>query len=204
MTTVKLPQVTLIAVTGKDIEGHRKALDYSCRGIDFGEVVMVQRPFSSIDEWSKFIVYNLTDYVHTEYCILVHADGFIVHPENWKDEWLKYDFAGSPFPLPSDDVSYRGIIGEVHRVGNSVSMRSKKLLDLPKKLNMEWRPWHGFYNEDGYISVNMRHVFEEHGCKFMPFEEAIYFGRENPLPENKGIKPFLIHKFMGENKIYER
>src|SRR6185295_12270179 len=132
---LKLPQTTLIAVTGKDIQGHRKALDKSCEGIEFGEVVMVQKHFNTIDDWSKFIVYNLTDYVHTDYCILVHSDGFIVNPDKWKDEWLQYDYAGSPFPLPSDDFSYRGVIGELHRVGNSVSLRSKKLLDLPKQLN---------------------------------------------------------------------
>lgn len=200
---IKLPQITLIAVSSKNVEGHRKALDYSCLGIEFGAVVMVQKHFDSIDDWSKFIVYDLTDYVHTEYCILVHADGFIVSPEMWQDDWLKYDFAGSPFPLPTDDFSYRGIIGELYRVGNSVSLRSKKLLDLPRKLNMEWKPYHGFYNEDGYISVNMRHVFEQY-CKFMPFEEAVHFGRENPLPENEGVRPFLFHKHAGENKIYPK
>ncbi len=202
MDKIKLPNVTLIALTGKNIEGHQKALDYSCLGIEFGAVKLINSPSKSIDEWSQKIVYDLGDYVDTEFALLIHDDGFVVHPERWNPEWLQYDFIGSPFPMPRDTFSYRDIHGNIQRVGNSVSLRSKKLLDLPKKIGMEWKPFHGFYNEDGYISVNMRHVFEEHGCVFAPFDVAIHFGRETPLPENKNIQPFVFHKNKGENKKY--
>jgi hypothetical protein len=203
---LELPQITLIALTGKDIEGHQKALDYSCRGINFGAVKLVEKHSASIDEWSKTIFYDLGDYVDTEYALLIHNNGFIVHPEMWRDEWLQYSFAGSPFPLPSESdlLSYRDINGEIQRVGNSVGLRSKKLLDLPKKLNIEWRSFHGYYNEDGAIAINYRHIFEENGCKFMPLEEAIYFGRENEITENKDIEnTFVFHNYLGRNAIYK-
>lgn len=193
MSKINLPSITLIAVTGKNIEGHRKALEKSCEGIKFGAVKLIERHFDTIDDWCEYIVYNLTDHVDTEHCILVHDDGYIIHPEMWKDEWLKYDYAGSPFPLPTDDFSYRDAYGVTQRVGNSVGLRSKELLDLPRKLNLEWKAFHGFKNEDGYISVNMRHVFEDNGCKFMPFEEALLFGRETVLPEYTG-DTFLFHR----------
>src|SRR3990167_5668021 len=70
-------------------------------------------------------------------------------------------------------ISFRDVNGKIQRVGNSVGLRSKKLLDLPKKLNLEWKSFHGYFNEDGAISVNYRHIFEANGCKYMPFEEAI-------------------------------
>ena len=202
MSKIKLPNVTLIAFTGKNIEGHQKALEYSQRGIEFGAVKLINSPSKSIDEWCKKIVYDLGSHVETDFAILVHDDGFVVNSEMWNPDWLQYDFVGAPFPLPKDDFSYRDVNGKIQRVGNSVSLRSKKLLDLPKKLGMEWKPFHGFYNEDGYISVNMRHVFEEHGCKFAPFEVALKFGREVPLPENKNIEPFCFHKNAGENSKY--
>jgi hypothetical protein len=199
---LRLPQITLCAFGSTNIDGMRRALDYSSKDIDFGDVKLIEHECDGIDEWNKHIVFELGSYIKTPFALLIHPDGFVVHPESWKDKWLEYDYIGSPWALPSDDYSYRDVNGKIQRVGNSVSLRSKKLLDLPKKVDMEWRSFHGFYNEDGYISCNMRHIFEQHGCKFAPFEEAVFFGRETPLPENVGINPFVFHRHMGENNKY--
>ena len=203
MSKIKLPNVTLCCFgSEKYKDQQQKALDYSSKNIEFGEVKNIIVNTNSIDEWNKAVVFDLGDYIDTDYALLIHPDGGIGEPQLWRDEWLQYDFIGSPFPLPIDNFSYQDINGKIQRVGYSVSLRSKKLLQLPKKIGMEWKPFHGFYNEDGYICVNMRHVFEEHGCIFAPFEEAICFGRENPLPENKGLKTFIYHKTTGENACY--
>ena len=202
---LELPQVTLVALTGKDKEAHQRALDHSQLGIKFGAVKLVTNYLcNSIDEWNYHIVYDLGKHVDTPYALLIHANGFVVNPDEWRDEWLQYDYIGSPWPLPTDDFSYRDINGTIQRVGNSVSLRSKKLLDLPRKLNMEWKPFHGYTNEDGYICVNMRHVFEEHGCTFAPLEVAAKFGRENELPEHEGVEPFVFHNYQGKNSQYPR
>lgn len=202
---LELPQVTLICLTNKDFEGHKKAIDKSCEGINFGAVKLIwDEKCTSIGEWNRKIIYELGDYVDTEYALLIHNNGFVVHPECWKEEWLRYDFAGSPFPLPNDNFSYKDFKGNIQRVGNSVGLRSKKLLDLPKKLNLPWVPFHGFLNEDGWVSVGNRHIFELNGCKFMPFEEALHFGRETELPENKNIKDtFIFHNYLGRNIAYK-
>lgn len=203
MNKRKLLNVTLCTFgSEKYKEQQEKALIYSSRNIEFGAVKNIIVPTNTIDEWNKAVVFDLGDYIDTDFALLIHPDGGIGEPELWRDEWLQYDYIGSPFPLPTDNFSYRDIHGKIQRVGNSVSLRSKKLLQLPKKIGMEWKPFHGFYNEDGYISVNMRHVFEEHGCKFAPFEEALLFGREMPLPENKGLRTFAYHKNLGENACY--
>jgi hypothetical protein len=203
MNNLKLPNVTLCAFgSEKYKKQHQKMLDYSSRYIDFGAIKNITVQTNSIDEWNKAVVYDLGDYIETDFALLIHADGGVGEPQMWRDEWLKYDYIGSPFPMPNDNFSYRDINGKIQRVGNSVSLRSKKLLQLPKKIGMEWKPFHGFYHEDGYICINMRHIFEEHGCKFAPFEEAILFGRESPLPENKGLKTFIYHKTIGENACY--
>jgi len=201
---LKLPQITLIALTNRDFEGHKKAIDKSCEGIEFGGIKLIwDEKIDSISKWNYEVFYNLGDYIQTDYALLIHNNGYVVHPECWKDEWLQYDFAGSPFPIPQDNYSYRDINGVLQRVGNSVGLRSKKLMQLPKKLGIEWKKFHGWDNEDGAISVNYRHIFEKNGCKFMPFEEALYFGREHELPENAAINnTFVFHNYLGRNREY--
>lgn len=199
---MKLPQVTLIALGSEQYrEQQQKALDYSSSKIEFGAVKNVIVPTNSIDEWNRTIVFDLGDYVETEFALLVHPDGGVAEASMWDDEWLKLDYIGAPWPLPTDDFSYRGINNTLHRVGNSVALRSKKLLDLPKKLNMEWKSFHGYWNEDGFIAVNNRHIFEAHGCKFGTYEQALKFGRENPMPEYEG-PTFTYHKNFGVNIKY--
>ena len=201
---VKLPNVTLCAIGSEKYRAQQQnALDYSCQGIEFGAVKNIIVDCNNIDEWNKIVVYDLGDHIETDFALLIHPDGFVVHPESWSDIFLEYDYIGSPFPLPTDSFSYRDIYGKIQRVGNSVSLRSKKLLRLPKQLNMEWKSFHGFYNEDGYVSVNMRHVYEGAGCKYAPIEVAKHFGRESEIPENANVyKPFVFHKHEGRNKVY--
>ena len=198
--SIKLPNVTLCCFgSEKYREQQQQALDYSSAKVEFGDVKNIIVPTNNIDEWNRSVVFDLGDYIETDFALLIHPDGGIAHPEAWDDKWLEYDFIGSPFPLPTDNFSYRDIYGQIQRVGNSVSLRSKKLMTLPKKLNFMWKSFHGFYNEDGYICVNMRHYFEEQGCKFAPFEEAVKFGMEYPLPEHEGVKSFVYHKNFGTN-----
>lgn len=191
---LKLPNVTLCCIgSEKYREQQQNMLDYCSSKVEFGAVKNIIVDTNTIDEWNRAVVFNLGDHIDTEFALLVHPDGGIANPDAWDNKWLEYDFIGSPFPYPQDDFSYRDVNGTIQRVGNSVALRSKKLLDLPKKLNMEWKSFHGFFNEDGYISVNMRHVFEEHGCKFAPFEEAVKFGCERLLAEHQ-TEPFVYHK----------
>ena len=203
MSKLKLPNVTLCCFGSEKYRiQQQKALDYSSKGIEFGAVKNIIVNTNIIDEWNRAVVFDLGDHIDTDFALLIHPDGGVGEPQLWREQWLQYDFVGSPFPLPNDNFSYRDINGKIQRVGNSVSLRSKKLMQLPKKVGMEWKPFHEYWNEDGYICVNMRHIFEKHGCKFAPFEEALLFGRETPLSENKGLKTFVYHKTIGENACY--
>lgn len=206
---LQLPDVTLIAFGSTNIEGMKRALTYSQKGITFGAAKLIEYPCANIDDWSKNIVFHLGEFVETPFALLVHPDGFVVNPSSWRPDFMQYDYIGAPWPEPIDSFSYRDKYGIIQRVGNSVSIRSKKLLDLPQKLGMEWRPFHGYWNEDGYISVNMRHVFEREGCRFAPLEVAKWFSRERDIPENKDVdKPFCFHmpdvpSLRGRNKEFE-
>jgi hypothetical protein len=204
-----LSNVTLVAMTSVKIPQTIKALQYSSRGIKFGAIKIISdikpdnipddiiheytEKMSNIDDWNYSIIYKLGKHIETEFAILIHDDGFIINPKSWRPEFLEYDYIGAPWPLPMDNFSYRDINGEIIRVGNSVSLRSKKLIDLPAKLNLEWKPFHGYYSEDGFICVNYRHIYKEHGMKFADINVAKYFSHETQLPETFGIEPFAFH-----------
>jgi hypothetical protein len=194
---LSLPQVTLIALTSVyyDVENHKKAIEKSCEGIEWGAVKVIgDSRIKSVDDWNKVIVYDLWKYVDTEFAFLFHADGHVINPELWNPEWLTLDYIGAPWPLPSDDFSYRTPSGELVRVGNSVGLRSRKLLKLPTDLNLEWKPYFGFTHEDGFFCVHNKELFEQHGCKFATFEQALHFSKEHELPENQGLKTFAFHQ----------
>lgn len=195
---ISLPNVTLIALTNKDFFLHKEAIDRSCEGIDFGAVKLIwDEKCNSIDEWNRKIIYELPDYVQTTHALLIHADGYVVHPEKWNPDWLNYDYIGAPWPLPIDDYSYRDSQNEIQRVGNSVSLRSKKLMDLVASIP-EHRFWaikdkFGNSNEDGFICCHYKNWLEDNGCKFAPLEVAVHFSKEHEIPENVGLETFAFH-----------
>jgi hypothetical protein len=210
---IELPNVTIIAVDTITAEDSLRAIKYSCREINFGakklitsqdiksnEVEIIQCEPINYEQFSHFCVYRLHEYVDTEFALLIHPDGYVVNPDMWTDEFLEYDYIGAIWPLPHDDFSFRDEEGTLYRVGNGgFTLRSKKLLSLAKELNLEWKAYHGFYNEDGFYCVHHRKLYEKHGFKFAPMEVAAKFSHECYVPENEGIIPFGFH---GKNNFY--
>lgn len=212
---LKLPRVTLVAMTSVKIQETIKAMLYSMRDVEYGDVVLIthEKPeglpeciryehieqLTCIDDFNYDILYKLHAYIKTEFCLLVHYDGYVVNPQSWKDEFLNYDYIGSPWEKREELKNEQG---EYYRVGNSVSIRSKRLLEFPAKYGISWEDWQGSRNEDTFICVYFRKLFEEHGMRIAPFELAIHFGREATLPENKAVDPFIFHKGGYINNIY--
>jgi len=213
---LELKNVTLLTVSTIDVDVHIKALMYSSKDIEFGEIKLISdkkpenlptkikfeytEPINNIVDWNHRIVYNLTDYVSTEFVILIHDDGFIVNSNSWRDDFINYDYIGAPW-------GHKHLIdrdGKVISVGNSVSLRSKKLLDIPKKYNMPWVAYDGNFNEDTQICVWNRNLFLDNGMVFGDFEIAKHFSHEEIFPEYNGIDPFCFHNFGGENIKYKK
>ncbi len=193
MEKLKLPNITLVAVTDIDREGCWKALEKSSEGIEWGATLLLQPALGSINAWNKFIIYDLHKYIHTEFAMLIHPDGYVINPHSWSEDFLVYDYVGAPWPLPTDNYSYRTPTGELVRVGNSVSLRSKRMLEMPSVLNLEWRSYFGNTNEDGFLTCHNRDTLINHGMKFAPLEVAKYFSKEHEIPENQGIETFAFH-----------
>lgn len=196
MEKLKLPNVTLIALSGIDYQTKEnlEAIKKSCEGIEWGAVKYVQQgDIVDINSWNKAVIYDLHNYIDTDFAMFIHGDGYIINSDAWRDEFLNYDYIGAPWPLPKDDYSYLTPKGELVRVGNSVSLRSKRLLTLPSHLGLEWRSYYGNTNEDGFLCVHNRDILKECGMKFAPLDVAKYFSKEHEIPENVGLKTFAFH-----------
>lgn len=192
MSKISVPQVTLIALTNRDFEGHRRALEKSCEGIEFGAVKIIwDEKIKSIEDWNYKVIYDLHKYVDTSHAMLIHADGYVIAPELWNFDFISYDYVGAPWPLPQDDYSYRSESGTIQRVGNSVGIRSKRLMQLAA--TRPWKAYYGNTNEDGFICCHNREWLESKGMRFAPIEVAAKFSREHDIPENEGLSTFMFH-----------
>lgn len=218
MNKINLNNVTLVTVTSIDLHDTVDALLYNLKGVEFSSVKFIshQRPdnlprsveycqcdkISTLEEYSKFMIYDLKDHVDTAFCLTIQRDGVIVNPKRWKQEFLKYDYIGAPWPI---DDAFRDPAGNLIRVGNGgFSLRSKKLLELASREKIPATAHSGCFNEDAFMCVQYRHLYEKNGIRFAPVDVAKYFAHEIMVPEIKGIKPFGFHKYRKQNRFYPK
>jgi hypothetical protein len=204
-----IPQVTLIAISSIMIHETIRALQKCCEEMEFGSVKLLshKKPFflpsnitfeicpkiNNIMDFNHYVFRDFGKHVTTSHCLMVQYHGWVLRPELWDDNWLQYDYIGAPWAY-SDDA-YMSQAGEHVRVGNGgFSLRSKKLLDLPKERNIQLTHDRGFWNEDGNICVYHREKFLEAGIRYAPVEVASVFSFENEVPENKGVLTFGFHR----------
>ena len=188
----KLPNVTLFAADSVNPELAVQALKESSKHIEFGKIILFShiKPFNlpenfefcqiprlrSGQDYSSFILNRLNDHITTDFCLSVHCDGYIINPDKWTDEFLNYDYIGSPWPIggPAN-------LGP-ERVGNGgVSLRSKKLLSESSVLRLT-------NHEDVVICCINRQALESKGINFAPLSVAAIFSSELHCPD-LGINP---------------
>jgi hypothetical protein len=199
MGKLRLPHISLICITGRhnELKQHEEAIDKSSTGIEWGASKVVYDPrIKNIDDWNKAVLYDLWRHVGTEFGLLIHPDGYVINPSAWRWEYMDYDYTGAPWPVPheADRISYRTATGELVRQGNSVSLRSRRIMELPTRLNLPFTPFHGNTNEDGKLCVEWRDILKAEGIKYAPVELAAHFSKEHVVEENKDIKEtFCFH-----------
>lgn len=136
--------------------------------VDGIETVQVSN-INSIESYSQFVVQGLAPYISTSHLLLVQWDGFIIHPEAWRKEFLEYDYIGAPWPDHP----------EPYNVGNGgFSLRSRKLLDALNQLTFS-----EFHPEDEHICRTHRSELEKLGIKFAPNTIAEQFSYEFTQPK---------------------
>jgi predicted O-methyltransferase YrrM len=179
---IKLNNVTLYSVDCATPEMAVEALKKSAEGIEFARIVLFsdKRPFNldasieivyipsikNTNDYSKFMMNDLINYIKTDFCLSVHADGFVINPDRWSPGFLNFDYIGAPWK--SDEWFI------VHtRVGNGgVSLRSKKLLEATKDLTC-------LGNEDVEICQRYYEELIKREIKFAPLDVAASFSFEH-------------------------
>ena len=137
----------------------------------------------NLEEYSKFCLLKLTDFIDTKFCLIIQHDGYILNSSAWSNHWFNYDYIGAPFSY-NDQV-----------VGNGgFSLRSKRLLDLCKKYYIEDFSSHG-HHEDYVICWHWRQKLQD-DLEFSPLEVAKKFSSEKELE--------ISNQFGFHNKEYAK
>lgn len=202
---LKLDNVTLVCIEGLKPELGLKALNLSKQNIEFGKIklISIEKPsnitedieFHQIQkltskEYNEFCLFKLNDYIDTKFCILIHLDGFIINPNLWDDEFLKYDYIGAPWtyshimgsPYILDTVKQKQE-SKINLVGNGgFTLRSKKLLQETQNCPIPFTSIlnNDVYLEDGYFCLNNYDYFKDKGIKFAPVVLANKFSNDPP------------------------
>ena len=208
MKNLELKSITLVAISSVKINETIKALEKSMEDVDYYEVILIthQKPenlpdgikfkpcqqIKSINEYNRFMLYNLTDYINSEFALVVQYDGYVLNPNKWDDSFLKYDYIGAPW----HKNSYFTVDNINIRVGNGgFSLRSKKLLDAFDELGISFANRDiSHYNEDGVICIYCRKELENYGIKFAPVSIASVFSCEQKLTDSKS-ETFGFHTY---------
>ena len=205
MSKLQLSNVTLLGIDCVNVERLKLAMDISERNIKFGAVKLltslhtndaraVKIPkINSIEEFSAFCIKELNNYVDTKYVLLAQYDGFILNPESWSSDFLKYDYVGAPLSWKNWRIESL----EPFTVGNGgFCLRSKRFLEASSRFSNEGKITK-FHPEDAALCLWYRDLFEKEGMTFAPVDLAMKFS----VVEDYGVydKPFGFHGLFNKN-----
>jgi hypothetical protein len=198
--SIDLLDVTLCTVDCVDPQLALESLVISSEKINFGNILLFSdveplripskvtfikiSKISNLIEYSNFILSRLGQYIETNFCLTVHADGWIHNPHLWRDSYRNWDYIGAPWPL------HLHFVNEDLRVGNGgVSFRSKRLLNETSRyaINM---------HEDHFICQYLKDDLLKKDIKIAPLEVASTFSFElecDDCPVNPQTECFAFH-----------
>lgn len=132
---------------------------------------------NSVPAYSNFCI-KLGEFLKDDSYILVcQYDGYPLYKENWTDEFLEYDYIGSPWGTDRPDHK---------RVGNGgFSLRSARLI----KLVSELVPNPNGFSEDLVICDVLGDILQQnYNIKFAPISLAMKFSFEHYIPERNDMQ----------------
>lgn len=194
MASMQLNNVTLFSLVGseeyldqtlKAINHCRELIDFanvkvaSCVKIDQNDIEYIPIQKLSKIQYSHFFMYELDNFIDTEFCLTVQSDGFVIDGNHWEDFFLKFDYIGAPWLNFKDE----------NCVGNGgFSLRSKKFLRSCK--NLEYKhdiqfqphvePGKLITPEDWFCCVHSYKEMVKMGVKFADIHTAYRFSVEHP------------------------
>lgn len=185
---LNLDKVTLIGVDCVNVKRLEKAIEICKKYATFGDIKLLTSlptdseytipisPINSIQDYSKFMIRELHNYVDTEFALCIQWDSYILNPGAWTNDWLRYDYIGAPWWF-SD-----------HRnVGNGgFSLRSRHFLQTVSSM-----PAKNYHPEDVVCCRLMNKYLTDKGIEFAPEEVAHRFSHEG----NQKYKYFWKQNF---------
>ena len=192
---IKLPDVTLLAATSSEIDAAQVSMRISLHNIEFGaskllcpvkpekkysdiEYVSIS-PLKNVDSYNELIFQNLHKYFTTSHCLIVQADSFVVNSSLWKNEFLKYDYIGGPWPNKIEINPNLVLHLKKNPVGNGgFSLRSRKLVEATAKINFNSLNF-PMKAEDVVICYYLYQEMIDNGIHFAPPKLAAQFSMEN-------------------------
>lgn len=188
----------------------------SMRDINFAQVLMLSSepprqknanisyipiPPMTLREYSVFVLKQLSSHVATEFCLIVQEDGFVVDVGMWREQFLRYDYIGAPWPHVLNGGGPGGTRLKGGRVGNGgFSLRSKRLIDMTANSAFDIGNV-PMLVEDMIVCEYKSMELVEQGISFAPVETACLFSLECPVPEHNGIAEPPTFGFHGKHLL---
>lgn len=110
---LRLPDVTLVLVETREHALAGLALEDCERRAEFGDVLVLTDRVDSFarrgrrvievpdwpdkEGWSRCFWTGVAPHMRTSHALCIQWDSWIVEPDMWRDEYLKYDYIGAPW-----------------------------------------------------------------------------------------------------------
>lgn len=177
---LNLSNVTLLCVETREPELAHWAIDHCRSGAQFAKIVLLTDldkvnyqqhgvdyvqapPIKTTRDYSDLLLSGINQYIESSHVLVIQWDSFIVHPDLWSDEFLRYDYIGPVWPHhPESPVGNGGF-----------SLRSKKLLDVIQEPGFVKK-----HPEDYCISADNKEFLAKHGIQIAPVNIAEQFAVE--------------------------
>ena len=158
-------------------------------------------------EYSLFIIYDLWQFIPTEFALIVQNDGWVLNGINWVQDFFEYDYIGAPTHYARvkrfEEEKFLNNFNWVQYSNNSnyivdivmnggFSLRSKKLLKTPSDILLPFIE-NNSRQEDVQLCLFMKNQLEKNGIKFAPLNLAKKFAFEYLSP--------LLHSDIDLTKI---
>ena len=196
---LKLSNITLLCVETREPDLAHWAIDRCLSGTQFAKVVLITNldcvsakrayieyvqapPINTTKDYSELLLTGISHYVVSTHVLIIQWDSFVIHPDLWSDEFLRYDYIGPVWPHhPETPVGNGGF-----------SLRSKKLLDIIQRPGFVKK-----HPEDYCICADNRDFLEENEIKIAPAKVAERFAVER----TKWHEAFGFHGFFNFGKV---
>ena len=190
MKKLQLHDVTLVVIDTAYPELTKLAVDECLAVADFGDALAFSDKIISVDmthhvcspkgvqEAMSVLWYQVPEKVKTSHFLVIQWDSWIINPQAWRDEFLKFDYIGAPWWYNTRNVGNGGF-----------SLRS---IALAKYVAAHPHIFHLNHPEDNSLCRVYRDALEDKGYQWADNSTALDFSFECVGPISRG-KHFGFH-----------